>query len=124
MINLARIPSSHHPMINLENLEKIASCLFTSNFRDYLIKRIPYLIIFHLFFAMRYINTFLFSLHCLIASAETKKSCQFSRDFKCLDFTSPDRVNRYIHEVSKWEGLFAQPGIGYDSKTGKLECHD
>eukprot|EP00981_Chlorochromonas_danica_P007263 scaffold1623_cov165-Ochromonas_danica.AAC.15 len=51
--------------------------------------------------------------------AGDKGSCQFAHLFDCKDFLqSPQRVQDYLDNVMKWEGEFAQPGVGYDPLSG------
>lgn len=45
--------------------------------------------------------------------------CRFAPNFQCRDFKSKEVVQKYLSHVMKWEGSgFAQPGIGYDPKSG------
>jgi hypothetical protein len=53
-----------------------------------------------------------------VASA-VSPSCRFALEYVCDDFVSnPLNIDEYLNQVMKWEGNFAQPGVGYDSLSG------
>ena len=59
------------------------------------------------------------ALIAVVSSAELP--CRFALDFSCDDFlgaSSAQRTEEYLNHVMKWEGHFAQPGVGYDAATG------
>lgn len=68
--------------------------------------------------ALSILLAFVISVGTLSVAAAGKGACQFARSFNCEDFHSQDRVDEYLHNVMKWEGQFAQPGIGYDAQSG------
>jgi hypothetical protein len=52
------------------------------------------------------------------SSSSDAISCRFAKEYQCSDFLNKDLVQEYIHKVAYWEGKFAQPGIGYDERSG------
>jgi len=83
---------------------------------------------------------FLIVLCCtqiVYVEAQKKSSCRFALDYECADFflhqdhniqlsgnekdqyaVNQKTIDDYLSHVMKWEGQFAQPGIGYDAKSG------
>ncbi len=51
-------------------------------------------------------------------AASASNSCRFAKDFTCDSFQNKDKIDEYLSNVAKWEGQFAQPGIGYDPSSG------
>ncbi len=45
-------------------------------------------------------------------------NCRFAKNYQCEDFSNPKVIDEYLSHVARWEGQFAQPGIGYDGKSG------
>ena len=53
-------------------------------------------------------------------SSRSPDKCVFAREFSCEDFSRDEVVKQYLNLVMNVEGQgFAQPGVGYDSKTGR-----
>lgn len=73
-------------------------------------------------------------LFTVAAEGDKKSSCRFALDYECGNFflhqlsssavfdgslsTNEKIIDEYLSNVMKWEGQFAQPGIGYDAKSG------
>jgi hypothetical protein len=53
-----------------------------------------------------------------VAFGRGPETCRFATNYQCADFFNPKVVDEYMSHVMKWEGQFAQPGIGYDTKSG------
>ncbi len=57
-------------------------------------------------------------LGSFIQPVSGRPDCRFGVDYSCADFANPLVVEEYLSHVMKWEGQFAQPGIGYDAVSG------
>lgn len=51
-------------------------------------------------------------------AATSGASCRFAKDYTSSDFKDANIVKEYLNSVATWEGNFAQPGVGYDPKSG------